>query len=260
MSSPALEVNGVSVAFHGKTILSEVSLRVAHGEMIAVIGPNGAGKTTLLRALAGLLNAEGTIEIGGMPLKDMPLRERARRIAYLPQGHVFHWPLTVTDIVALGRLPNGSGADLSETDREAVTRAMSATGVNAFADRPVTTLSGGERARVALARVLATDAPVILADEPTASLDPRYQLAVLGILRQHAEQGGAVVSVLHDLTLAGRSADRVVALDRGRVVADGPPRDVLRPDRVTAIFGVSAEVIDVRGHPIVVPYSVTTPR
>src|SRR5690606_16224848 len=155
------------------------------------VGPNGAGKTTLLKAVAGLLPARGTIAVEDSMLSRLALAERARRIAYLPQGHVFHWPLAVEDIVALGRLPRGAGADLSETDRAAVMRAMEETGVAEYAGRAVTTLSGGERARVALARVLATEARLILADEPTAALDPRYQLTVLDILRRHANDGGA---------------------------------------------------------------------
>lgn len=260
MSTVAIDVKAVSVALSGKTILSDVSLEVSAGEIVALVGPNGAGKTTLLRALAGLIGATGAIKIEGTSIRAMSPRERARRVAYLPQGHVFHWPLLVGDVVALGRLPNTAGADLSQADRDAVARAMSATGIGEFAERPVTALSGGERARVALARVLATEAPVILADEPTASLDPRYQLAVLDILRQHAERGGAVISVLHDLTLAARSSDRIVVLSRGRVVADGLPRNVVSSDHLTEVFGIAADVIDVRGYPIVVPYTSTSPR
>ena len=252
--SAALALAGVSVALGGKPILSDVSLTVEAGEFVAIVGPNGAGKTTLLRAAAGLLPAKGEIDVLGTALRRLPLAERARRIAYLPQGHVFHWPLAVADIVALGRLPRGAGADLSEADRAAVARAIAETGVGEFVDRPVTTLSGGERARVALARVLATEGPLILADEPTASLDPRYQLAVLDILRRHAEGEGAVVAVLHDLALAARHADRIVVMDRGRIVADGEPRDVLSAARLSEVFGVEAEIVEVRGAPVIVTF------
>jgi iron complex transport system ATP-binding protein len=252
--SAALDVSGVSVVLGGKPILSDVSLSVGRGEFVAIVGPNGAGKTTLMRAAAGLVASTGKIEVLGSPLDKLPLAERARRIAYLPQGHVFHWPLPVADIVALGRLPRGAGADLSEADRAAVLRAIEETGVGDFIDRPVTTLSGGERARVALARVLATEGPLILADEPTASLDPRYQLAVIDILRRHARSDGAVVAVLHDLALAARSADRIVVMDRGGIVADGSPRDVLSAARLAEVFGVDAEIVEVRGAPVIVAY------
>jgi iron complex transport system ATP-binding protein len=165
--------------------------------------------------------------------------------------------LPASEIVALGRLPLGAGADLSEADRLAVGRAMAATGVTEFAERMVTTLSGGERARVALSRVLATEARLILADEPTASLDPRYQLIVLDILRRHARQGGAVIAVLHDLGLAARYADRVVVLDAGRVAATGEPREVLTKERLAETFGVNAQIVTLVDAPVVIPWSVT---
>jgi iron complex transport system ATP-binding protein len=257
MTVPALTMSGVSVELGGRSVLSDVSLTVAAGEVVVVIGPNGAGKTTLLRAAAGLVPSAGAILLGGEPLARLSLAERARRLAYLPQGHVIHWPLPVAEVVALGRLPRGAGADLSEADRDAVERAMAATEVIGYADRPVTTLSGGERARVALARVLATEAFLIAADEPTASLDPHYQMAVTDILRRHAAGGGAVIAVLHDLTLAARVADRLVLLDRGRLVAAGPPRAVLAGARLAATFGIEAELAEVRGVPILVPVAIT---
>ena len=152
--------------------------------------------------------------LGGAPLASLTRRQRALRLGYLPQGHVFHWPLSVADVVGLGRLPRGAGADLSEEDRERRRPRDGGDGHLGFAERAVTTLSGGERARVALARVLATEADLILADEPTASLDPRYQLVVLDILKRHAANG-AVIAVLHDLGLAARYADRLLILDEG---------------------------------------------
>ncbi len=259
MSTPAvvLGVSGLEVRLGKRPVLDDVALTVGAGELVAVVGPNGAGKTTLLRAVAGLVPARGNIEILGTPASRLSLAERARRVAYLPQGHVFHWPLAASEIVALGRLPLGAGADLSEADRRAVARAMEATGVGAFADRMVTTLSGGERARVALSRVLATEATLILADEPTASLDPRYQLIVLDILKRHAKQGGAVIAVLHDLGLAARYADRLVILDRGCVAASGPPREVLTKQRLVETFGVHAQIVTLVGAPVVIPWTVT---
>jgi iron complex transport system ATP-binding protein len=221
-----------------------------------MVGPNGAGKTTLLRALAGLVPTSGDLTVDTSHLARLSLAERARRIAYLPQGHVFHWPMPVAEIVALGRLPRGAGADLSAADRAAIARAMDVTGVAAHAERPVTTLSGGERARVALARVLATEAEIILADEPTASLDPRYQLIVLGILRRHAEAGGTVLAVLHDLGLAARQASRLIVLDHGRIVADGRPREVLTKARLAETFGVNAQIVTLVDAPVVIPWTV----
>ncbi len=252
-----LTVSGLGVRFGKRAILAGIDLAVSAGEVVAIVGPNGAGKTTLLRAIAGLLPAKGNIEIAGSPVGKLSLAERARRVAYLPQGHVFHWPLTAAEIVALGRLPRGAGADLSEADRLAVSMAMAATGVTEFAERSVTTLSGGERARVALSRVLATEAKLILADEPTASLDPRYQLIVLDILRRHAKDGGAVIAVLHDLGLAARYADRIVVLDSGSVAAAGAPRDVLTKALLAKTFGVNAQIVTLVDAPVVIPWSVT---
>lgn len=252
-----LKVAGLSVVLGGRQVLDGVDLAVRPGEVVVVVGPNGAGKTTLLKAVAGLLSAKGTIAVEDVPLHRLSLAERARRIAYLPQGHVFHWPLAVEDIVALGRLPRGAGADLSASDRAAVTRAMVDTGVADHAGRAVTTLSGGERARVALARVLATEARLILADEPTAALDPRYQLIVLDTLRRHANGGGAVIAVLHDLGLAARRADRIVVLDQGRIVADGAPREVLTKALLAKTFGVNAQIVTLVDAPVVIPWTVT---
>lgn len=256
-ASPLLNVGGLAVSLGGRNVIDDVGLAVQAGEFVVIVGPNGAGKTTLLRAIAGLLPSSGRIEMTAERLSHLSAMERARRIAYLPQGHVFHWPLAVEEIVGLGRLPRSGGADLSAADIDATKRAMVATGVSEFARRRVTTLSGGERARVALARVLATEAKLILADEPTAALDPRYQLIVLDILHRHARSGGAVVAVLHDLGLAARRADRIVVLDSGRVVADGRPRDVLTKALLAETFGVTAQIVTLHDAPVVIPWNVT---
>ncbi|WP_421723797.1 ABC transporter ATP-binding protein [Bauldia sp.] len=253
---PYLAVNGLEVRLGGTVILSGVDLKVSPGSFVAIVGPNGAGKTTLLRSIAGLVDGEGAVELDGTPLRQLAPKERAIRLGYLPQGHVFHWPISVKEIVGLGRLPRGSGADLSREDEAAVDRALDETGVASLADRTVTTLSGGERARVALARVLATETPLVLADEPTTSLDPRYQLVVLDILKRHAEAAGAVVAVLHDLGLAARYADQMVILDQGRVAAAGPPRTILTTARLAETFGVAAEILDRDGTTVIIPRSV----
>lgn len=257
MSERLLEVADLSVALGRREVLSHVSLTADVGEFVAVVGPNGSGKTTLLRAIAGLIPAHGLIALRGAPLTGMRLQQRARAIAYLPQGNVFHWPLTVSEVIGLGRLPQMQGAGLSDEDRAAVHAAMEQTETLKFAARPVTTLSGGERARVAIARVLATGAPLVLADEPTASLDLHHQIAVLDLLRRHARAPGTVVAVLHDLGLAARHADRIVILDGGRVVADAPPRAALTPERLAATFGVHADVSEAHGGLWITPWGLT---
>ena len=254
MTAPLLRADDVSVALGGRPIVTGATLSIARGELVALIGPNGAGKTTLMRALAGLVPASGTIALDGAPLASLAPRKRARRLAYLPQGHVFHWPLPVAEIVALGRTPHADAfAPLTAADRDAVARALAVTGISAFAERRVPTRSGGERARVALARALATEAPLILADEPTASLDARHQLVVMELLRRAAHAGGGVVAIVHDLTLAARFADRVVVIDRGRIVADGPPADVLTRERLAAVFGVDVAIVDLGDGVVPVP-------
>lgn len=242
---PKLYAADVVVRLGDALIVDGATLDLRGGELTVLVGPNGAGKTTLMRALAGLVPAEGRIDIDGTPLTALTVRERARRIAYLPQGHVFHWPMPVTAVVALGRYAYGDAfSALSDADRSAVSKALAATGTEAFATRAVTTLSGGERARVALARALACEAPILLADEPTVSLDPRHQLVVMELLARAAHKGGAVLAIGHDLALAARFADRIVIMHRGRLVADGAPRAVLTAERIATVFGVEAIITD----------------
>ena len=246
MTAAILQADDLSVRLGGALIVERVGLALRAGELTVLVGPNGAGKTTLIRGLAGLLPAQGRLTLDGRPFDAVAPRERARRIAYLPQGNVFHWPLAVADVVALGRYPHADPfSRVSDDDRAAVHRALAATGTDAFATRPVTTLSGGERARVALARALATQAAVLLADEPTMSLDPRHQLVVMSLLRDAARAGGAVLAVVHDLALAARFADRVLVMDRGRIVADAPPGEALTAERIAAVFGVEIVAVDV---------------
>lgn len=251
MSATILQAENVSVELGGRRIVENASVSLARGELVILVGPNGAGKTTLVRALAGLLPAEGRIALEATPLEDFSARDRARRLAYLPQGHSFHWPMPVEQIVALGRYPHGDPfSPPTAADSRAVERALTVTATDALAHRPVTSLSGGERARVALARALATEAPILLADEPTMSLDARHQLVVMGLLRKAAHGGGAVLAVIHDLSLAARFADRVLVMQDGRIVADARPRDALTMDRIASVFGVEAMMVDVDGEAI----------
>jgi iron complex transport system ATP-binding protein len=258
MIAPAfLTAQGLNVALAGREVLKNISLSLASGHLVALVGPNGAGKTTLLRALAGLLPSNGAIHVGGDALSALSLRDRARRFAYLPQGHIVHWPLPARDIVALGRFPHGATdpARLSPKDSEAVQRAMQATDVVEFSERRVTELSGGERSRVALARVLAVEAPVILADEPTASLDPRYQIDVMNSLRAAADRGTLVIVVTHDLGLAARFADTVLVLSEGRLVSQGTPVEALSETIMGDVFRVSAYRAEYQREAVIVPWA-----
>jgi iron complex transport system ATP-binding protein len=252
-----LTAQGVNVTLAGRLVLNNVSLSLSSGHLVALVGPNGAGKTTLLRALAGVVPCGGAIGVGGDALSSLSLRERARRFAYLPQGHIVHWPLPARDIVALGRYPHGSTdpARLTPKDTEAVLRAMQATDVMEFCERRVTELSGGERSRVALARVLAVEAPVILADEPTASLDPRHQFDVMKSLRAAADRGTLVVVVTHDLGLAARFADTVLVLSKGRMVSQGTPTEALSEQIMGDVFGISAYRAEYQREAVIVPWA-----
>lgn len=258
MSADSLLIaDNVSVRLAGRAVLRDVSFALQSGHLVALVGPNGAGKTTLLRALAGLIPSDGSIRIGGEALSQLSLRERAKRFAYLPQGHVVHWPLPARDIVALGRYPHGATdpSRLSPGDAEAVERAMQAADVTEFAARRVTELSGGERSRVALARVFAVEAPVILADEPTASLDPRHQIDVMKGLRAAADKGTLVIVVTHDLGLAARFADTLLVLSDGRLVSQGQPADALTDQIMADVFRVSAYRAQHQREAVIVPWS-----
>jgi iron complex transport system ATP-binding protein len=255
--SAFLTAAALHVTLAGRRVLTDISLSLSRRQLVALVGPNGAGKTTLLRALAGLLPSSGAIHVDGDALSSLSLRQRALRFAYLPQGHVMHWPLPARDIVALGRYPHGATdpARLSVTDQEAVMRAMRATDVVGLGERLVTELSGGERSRVALARVLAVEAPVLLADEPTASLDPHYQIEVMKNLRAAADGGMLVIVVTHDLGLAARFADRVLVLSQGRMVAQGAPAQALCDQTMAEVFRISAYRAEYQRETLIVPWS-----
>ncbi|MCB1392543.1 ABC transporter ATP-binding protein [Nitrobacter sp.] len=258
MSEDAVLVASSLSAHLGKRlVLNDISMALPGGHLVALVGPNGAGKTTLLRALAGLLPSQGTIEICGNALSSLSLQERARRFAYLPQGHQIHWPLPTRDVVALGRYPHGARdpGRLTGHDAAAVMRAMQMADVMDLGDRRVTDLSGGERSRVALARVLAAEAPVLLADEPTASLDPRYQIEILIKLRTTADNGTLVVVVTHDLGLAARFADIVLVMSEGRLVSQGPPAGALSEAIMAEVFRIRTYRADHEREIVLVPWA-----
>ena len=245
-----LSVESLSVRLDGRSVLEDVSVAFAPGRVTVVLGANGAGKSTLLRALAALTPVvSGQALLDGRPVAAMPARERARAIGYLPQDGVVHWNLKVRDLVALGRLAHGDAGE------QAVAAALEATDTTALADRSVRTLSGGERARVLLARVLAGEPRWLLADEPLASLDPLHQLETLSLLRAAAERGPGVITVLHDLTQAARVADDVLILKAGRVLAFGPAETVLTEANLAAAYGVEVAIVSTGGRPAIVPVS-----
>ena len=236
--TPHLRVRDLHVTRGGQDVVRGVDLDAHRGEVLAILGPNGAGKSTLLRAIAGLLPARGDVEVDGAPVSSWSGSTRATRIAYVPQRSELAAMLPVERVVAQGRYAHGHDGVARRRTVDAMRRAD----VLHFAERPFPRLSVGEQRRVLVARALATDAPLLLFDEPTASLDVGHALSLLALLRELAADGHAVVVVLHPLDEAARFTDRAVLLDEGRVAASGPTREVLRPGPVRAVYGV--ELID----------------
>jgi len=248
---------GASASLGSRTALDAVDLAVSAGELVAVIGPNGAGKSSAIRALAGLLPLTGgQARLDGADVAALSSRDRAARAAYLPQERRIAWNLPAVEVAALGAP--------FLVDAEALIRARAALDeveAGHLADRGVAEMSGGERARVLLARAFAAGASALLADEPIAGLDPEAQLMVLERLRARAAGGQAVLVSLHDLALAARFADRVVVLDRGRVVADAAPLEALTPEVMARVFGLTARWIEGPDGPLLLSgrYSVGSP-
>ncbi|MFV2173023.1 heme ABC transporter ATP-binding protein [Actinomadura sp. LOL_016] len=239
----ALAAEDVTVRRGGRAVLSGVDLELRHGETLVLVGPNGAGKSTLLAALAGDTGvASGRVVLHGRPLGAWTAREQAMRRAVLPQRHSLAFGFTVAEVVRMGRAP-WAGTPAEDADDDAVTGALRAADVAAFADRPFTSLSGGEQARAALARVLAQRTAAVLLDEPTAALDIGHQEHVLTLLRAEAARGAAVLAVVHDLGLAAAHADRVAVLSRGRVAACGPPGRVLTAGLLSDVYRHPIEVL-----------------
>ena len=225
----------LDVVIDDRHILKAIDLRVRAGEMLGLIGPNGAGKSTLLRALAGVRPAAGHIRFDGVELSTLSPLERARRIAWLAQSGPVHWPLSIAQIVALGRQPWHEAEALT---REKTTRLLDTCGLGDLAERRYDTLSGGEKARVLLARALAGDPELLLADEPTAALDLSHQLEVMALLRAHCRRGNAVIVVLHDLRLAGHYCDRLQFLKGGSTLVSGTPPQVITAHWLETAYGI----------------------
>lgn len=241
-----IALTGVVARIARSTVLDDVALTVVPGELVALVGPNGAGKTSVLKAALGLLPiAAGTVSIDGRPLGDLDSRQRADAMAYLPQERRIAWNMPAVEIAALG-LPFLPG----DQARARALEALSEVQAGDLADRGVAEMSGGERARVLIARVLATGAKALLLDEPVAGLDPDAQFLLMDRLRARALNGQAVVVSLHDLSLAARYADRVVVMDAGRVAADGPATDALSPEVLAEVFRLHARWMTTPDGPI----------
>lgn len=266
-----LRAEQIAVSLRGRAILSNVTVDVPCGSVVAVLGPNGAGKSTLLRTLAGDIQpVRGRVTMAGRPLSQWTVRERARRRAVLPQESALTFPFTCVEVVLLGRTPHRPDAPTADerlADQLIARAALELVGLGARADEPYATLSGGQRQLVHFARVLsqiweppATGGRCLLLDEPTASLDLRYQHLVLSCARRLAAEGTAVLAILHDLNLAAQYADSLVLLRDGGVIAHGTPRQVLRPSLLGEVFGVPVTLLGPPDRPLVLPGPLPTMR
>lgn len=242
-----LNAKNLSLHLCNKAVVEQMNIHVDAGEFVGLIGPNGAGKSSLLRMLAGLVKPRGgdvylTPQDTSTPINNISSQIRARFMAYLAQHEAPAWPLNVKNLVALGRSPWNSTVNTSVTDEAAINAALKMTDVISLAERPVTELSGGELQRVLLARVFAGNPKLIIADEPIVALDVYHQLHIMELLAAHAQQGGAVIAALHDLSLASRFCTRLVLMNHGKLVAQGKPVNVLTPENLAEVYGIRAHV------------------
>jgi iron complex transport system ATP-binding protein len=250
-----LAVDGLDVRLGGRTVLHDVRFAAEGGRVTGVIGPNGAGKSTLLRALAGLATpAAGRVSLDADAIGHLSAAELARRIAFLPQERTIAWPLSVRALVALGRIPHQPPwQGESAADTRAIEAAIDVMSLGALADRRSDELSGGEKARALLARALAQETPVIVADEPIAGLDPDHALVLMRHMRRLAAEGRVIVIALHELTLAARFCHDLVLLAHGRVAFAGEAGDSGLAEALGSVFGQAAELVHVHGAPVIVP-------
>jgi len=248
VSGATLAVHGLSAAYGARAVLNAVEFELRAGEMVALLGPNGAGKSTLLRCATGALRpSAGTVLIDGVPVDELERPALARQVAVVPGQTVVAFPLRVEELVALGRVPHEHPLlGPRPADRAAIDGAIERVGINALRDRDVRELSLGERQLAVLAMAIAQAPRLLLLDEPTVHLDLRHQVAVMELLRDLSTRDGVtVLAVLHDVNLASHFFDRLVLLDRGRLVADGPPRAVLSAERIRAVYGVDPALVAV---------------
>ena len=243
-----LVVKDLSVQVKGATLVDDASFQLSPGEFVVLLGPNGAGKTSLIRASLGLERAsQGTASLDGKDTLSLSPVERARQIAYLPQSRPLAWPNQVRDVVALGRFSHGAALGrLKPDDAAAVDRAIAACDLSHLAHRNADTLSGGELARMHCARAFAAEAPLLIADEPIAALDPRHQFRILDMITEFVKSGGGALVVLHDIQLAVRYASRLIWMKEGCIVADGSPEATLNPQQLESIYGIRARVDGLR--------------
>jgi iron complex transport system ATP-binding protein len=250
----AVRTERLTVAYRGRPAISDIDIEIAAGERVALVGPNGAGKSTLLRAIAGLVEpAAGSVELGGVPLVQLDRLGIARRLAVVPQLPSLPFATTVEEVVALGRLPHEHPIrGLRPADRAAIASAIDRVGVGHLLGRDARELSLGERQLVLLAMAVAQDAPVLVLDEPTVHLDLRHQVEVMELLADlNRRDGTTIVAVLHDIGLAAHFFPRIAVIDRGRLVADGPPTAALTPERIRDVFGVDPSLVRLAGSAVV---------
>lgn len=239
-----LKAVNLTLAKPGATLVDAASFTLAPGELVVLLGPNGAGKTSLIRTALGLqAPTSGTATLGGEDTVQLSPSARARQVAYLPQTRPLAWPNQVQDVVALGRFSHGATlGKLTGEDAAAVDRAMAACDLSHLANRSTGSLSGGELARVHCARAFATQARLLIADEPTAALDPRHQFRILDLIQAFVDAGGGALLVLHDIDLAARYATRLIWMKDSKIVADGTPAETLTPERLSDVYRVTARL------------------
>ena len=248
--------SGIGLHRHQRQVLCDVDIGIRCGELTGLIGPNSAGKSTLLDVLTGILIPDtGKIYLENLSLNDWSRVDLAKTVAYMPQQHLAHWPVTVYDYVSLGRIPQAkTGSANGQEDSHFINLAIDKTDVRHLSERPVTELSGGELSRVSLARTLAVNARVIMVDEPIAGLDPGHQLSIMQVLRDEARAGKAVVTVIHDLTMAGRFCDALWLMHHGAMHCSGAPAEVLDEDTLSEVYQVTSRVLQSSPREVIMPW------